>query len=322
MYTLTEFTKNFNKMNILKLSSILLLVIAMNKPYTIAQSDPSFRQNQFNAIILNPAQTGANQRNQLTVHGIKSWVGIQGAPQTISATGNFNVTENMGLGFVAMNDEIGPVKTSRFGVSGAYHLKLNKKWVASLGLSAMVSNVSIDLPSLSTTVLNDPHMQGVLNTGTQLRAGLGGLIYSENFYVGFAQPVIGKVAFANVTMDQFVHSASFLAYVGGSVGMNKDWQFRPNLVYRYVKSFPPYIDFSGLFTYDKRIDFGVTYQLQGALGGIFGVELDNGLYVGYAYTYPTTKLNRASSQSHELALRLNFGKSKKSFGFQSPRFFN
>lgn len=308
-------------MQFIKINILSLFVVAILQQAN-AQSDPSFRQNQFNAIILNPAQTGAVERNQLTVHGINSWVGIQGAPKTLSATGNFNVSDQMGLGFVAVNDEIGPVKTSRIGVSGAYHLKLNRKWVASVGLSAMMSNVSVDLTSLNTTIVNDPHMQSVLNSGTQLRAGLGGLVYSKNFYFGISQPLIGKVSFTNVNMDQFVHSSSFVAYTGGVIDLKKDWQFRPNLVYRYVKSFPAYLDFTSVFTYDKRIDFGLTYQLNGGAGALFGVELDNGLYVGYAYTYPTTKLNRASAQSHELALRVNFGKSKKTFGFRNPRFFN
>lgn len=302
--------------------SILSLLFVSTAQQVNAQSDPSFRQNQFNAIILNPAQTGAVERNQICVHGISSWVGIQGAPKTLSATGNFNLTDQMGLGFSAINDEIGPVKTSRLSASGAYHLKLNRQWAASLGVSAMISNVAVDLTAVSTTVLNDPHMQQILNSGSQLRAGVGGLLYSKNFYLGVSQPLIGKVNFTNVNMEQYVHSSSFVAYTGGVLDMKKDWQFRPNLVYRYVKSFPAYLDLTAMFTYDKRIDFGLTYQLNAGAGAIFGLELDNGMYIGYAYTYPTTAINRASSQSHELAVRVNFGKSKKTFGFRNPRFFN
>jgi type IX secretion system PorP/SprF family membrane protein len=309
-------------MNLFRNKLLVLFALTTICEAINAQSDPSFRQNQFNAIILNPAQTGAVDRNQVTVHGINSWGGIQGAPKTLSATGNFNLSDEMGFGFVTMNDEIGPVKTTRLGLSSAYHLKLSKNWAASIGLSAMISNVTVNLASLNTTVLNDPHMQTMLNTGTQLRAGMGGLLYSKNFYLGISQPLMGKVNFANVDMDKFVHSTSIVAYTGGVIELNRDWQLRPNLVYRYVNSFPPYIDFTGLVTYDNRIDFGLTYQHQGGAGVLFGVELDNGLYIGYGYTYPTTKLNRATSQSHELALRMSFGKSKKKFGFRNPRFFN
>lgn len=287
-----------------------------------AQSDPAYRQNQFNAMVLNPAQTGANERNQITVDANKSWVGVEGTPKTISATGNFNLTDQLGIGFTAVNDEIGPVKTNRIGISSAYHLKLDRNWTAAIGLSGMISNVVVDLPSLNTTVLNDPHMQSTLNSGTQLRAGYGGLIYRKDFYFGFSQPIIGQVNFTNATMDQFVQSPSFVTYAGGEVKMNNNWSFRPNILYRYVRAFSPYIDVTAMFTYDKKIDLGATYQLNGSVGALLGIDINQALYVGYAYTYPTTRLSRVTSQTHEIALRVTFGKSKKSWGFQNPRFFN
>lgn len=287
-----------------------------------AQSDPSYRQNQFNALILNPAQSGANERNQVTVDALKSWVGVEGAPKTITASGNFNLTNQLGLGFFAVNDEIGPVKTNRINLSAAYHLKLSKNWVASLGLSGMLSNVVVDLPSVATTVLNDPHMQTILNSGTQLHAGYGLLVYRKDFYFGFSQPIIGKVNFSNVMMDQYIQSNSFVSYVGGKINLKNNWQFRPNLLYRYVNTFYPYLDLTTMFTYDDRIDLGASYQLNGSFGALIGIEINKTLYLGYSYSYPTTSLNRASTQTHEVSLRVSFGKSKNSFGFQNPRFFN
>jgi type IX secretion system PorP/SprF family membrane protein len=287
-----------------------------------AQSDPAYRQNQFNAMVLNPAQTGANERNEIVIDASKAWVGLEGAPQSISATGNFNLTEQVGVGVSAVNDELGPVKTNRFGISAAYHLQLNKNWIASVGLSGMLSNVVIDLPSLSTTVLNDPHMQSILNTGAQLRAGYGGLIYRKDFYFGFSQPIIGKVNFMNSGMDNFIQSPSFVAYSGGDITMNEDWHFRPNVLYRYVEAFAPYVDVTAMFTYDDKIDLGATYQLNGSVGAMIGLEVSKSLYIGYAYTYPTTELNRVTSQIHEVSMRVKFGKSKNSWGFQNPRFFN
>ncbi|MFA7274865.1 MAG: PorP/SprF family type IX secretion system membrane protein [Crocinitomicaceae bacterium] len=297
--------------------AILVSISSLN-----AQLDPSFRQNQFNVLVLNPAQTGANDRNEISINALKSWVGVAGAPKTISAMGNFNVTDQLGLGVIVMNDEIGPVKSNRISLSSAYHLKLNRKWMASVGISGMVANVVVDRPSVSTTELNDPHMQSILNSGSQLRAGFGGLLYTKNFYVGASQPLIGSVKFAFTNMNQYVPNPSVVAYTGGIIKMNNQWNFRPNLVYRYVKAFPVYLDATALFTYDKKIDMGLTYQLKGAFGAILGIEINKALYVGYSYTYPTTRLNTVTSQSHELAVRMRFGKSKKKYGFQNPRFFN
>jgi len=287
-----------------------------------AQLDPSFRQNQFNALVLNPAQAGANKQHQISLDVQKSWVGVSGSPKTINATGNFNVTDQLGLGIIVMNDEIGPVKLNRVSLSSAYHLQLSKKWFVSMGLSGMVSNVLIDLPSLSTAVLNDPHMQVILNSGTQLRVGFGGLLYRKNFYIGVSKPLLGRVSFTYANMSQFIPTPSIVAYTGGSVKMNKAWDFRPNVAYRYVKAFPLYLDATAMFTYNKKLDFGLTYQVNSAFGALVGLEFNRGLYVGYTYTYPTTRLNTVSTESHEVCIRMKFGKAKRSRGFQNPRFFN
>jgi type IX secretion system PorP/SprF family membrane protein len=299
------------------ISSVLFAWISL-----FGQSDPSYRQNQFNALQLNPAQTGAIERNEVTVLTQNSWAGIEGAPKTFTASGNFNATNQLGVGFVVLSDQIGPVKSVRVGVSSAYHLPLNKKWKMSVGLNGLVSNTNVDLNSLSTTVANDPHMAGILNSGMQLRAGWGVLIYHKKFFFGAAQPTIGKVLFMNTNMSQFVHSESFLTYAGATIPMNRDWSFRPNVVYRYISKMPTYLDMAAVFTYDKKLDLGLSYQLMGSIGATLGVEINKSLYMGYGFSYPTSQLSRVTSQSHELALRVRFGKTKSAFGFQNPRFFN
>ena len=305
-------------MNKIILISGMLLSIST----IFGQSDPSYRQNQFNAMQLNPAQTGSNDRNEINVLTTESWIGMDGAPKTTTASGNFNATNRLGVGFVALNDQIGPVKTNRIGISSAYHLPLNKKWKMSIGLNGMVSNMTVDLPSLSTTVVKDPHMMSMLNTGVQLRAGWGLLVYHKKFFFGVSQPTLGKVRFMNSAMNEFVQSQSFIAYAGSEIPMNKQWSFRPNIVYRYITNMPTYLDIATVFTYAKKLDLGLSYQLLGSIGAVVGMEINKTLYIGYGYSYPTTALSSFTSQSHELALRVRFGKSKSTFGFQNPRFFN
>lgn len=303
--------------NILSIFSLLVATSSL-----FAQSDPGFRQNQFNAMQLNPAQAGANDRNEINALSVNSWIGVEGAPTTFTASGNFNATNNLGVGFTALSDQIGPVKTFRLGISGAYHLPLNKKWKMSLGLNAFLSNIAVDLPSLTTTVSYDPHMVSALNSGIQLKGGWGLLVYSKNLYLGVSQPILGNVKFLNANMTQFVQSPSFITYAGADYKIDGKWDFRPNLVYRYVKAFPTYLNMTAMFTYDKKIDLGLDYQLQGSIGAILGVEINKALYVGYGYSFPTSKLSRITSQTHEIAVRVRFGKTKSGFNFQNPRFFN
>jgi type IX secretion system PorP/SprF family membrane protein len=271
--------------------------------------------------MLNPAQAGANPYSDVSVLGSLSMVGITGAPTTYSATGNFSVFKSLGLGATISRDQHGPVTTTRGSVNVAYHLKVSEQWKVALGLRVMFSSMFIDLPSLNTTVENDPHMANALNSGTLLGAGWGLLAYNRFIYIGIAQPHIGITSFSNVDMSDYITSNGFVGYVGGNIPLHKTFDFRPNLTIRYVNNQPLYADVNAMFTYKKKFDFGISYQYASNVGVVLGYEIKNKFYVGYSYSIPTSELNRVSLQTHEAVLRLKFNEAKPS-KFQGPRFFN
>ena len=90
-------------------SALAITFISVN---VIAQADPSYRNNQFNILMLNPAQSGANSYNDVSVLASKSLVGFTGAPRTLTASGSFRILDNVGLGLTAVNDQIGPMITT------------------------------------------------------------------------------------------------------------------------------------------------------------------------------------------------------------------
>ena len=54
--------------------------------------------------------------------------------------------------------------------------------------------------------------------------------------------------------------------------------------------------------YNKRFWGGVSYRGGDAIVGILGVELFNGVQVGYSYDFSITKIGKYSSGSHELTI--------------------
>ena len=289
--------------------------------YSWGQSDPSYRSNQLNVLMLNPAQAGANNYNDVSILGSQSWLGFTGAPRTFTASLNMKITDQLGLGVTAFTDQLGPVKSNRGAVNLAYHLKLGSKWKLGLGLNGSISSVAIDLPSLNTTQQNDPNMSAVLNSGVSFNAGWGVLAYSEKLYFGISQPRVGKTRFLEANMTDYIETRGFVAYAGGNFEISKSFDINPNAVVRYVQGFPVYLDINTLFTYKKFLDFGLSYQLNSSVGLILGAEIDKKFYVAYSYGYPTTAINRVSKQSHEVLLRFKL-KSKRDGGFTGPRFFN
>jgi type IX secretion system PorP/SprF family membrane protein len=284
------------------------------------QGDPSYRQNQFNVLMFNPAQAGANNYSDISTLASNQWIGMPGAPVTYTASGNFKVFDNFGVGVSVLADKYGPVKLNKSDVNLAYHLRLSKNWKLGVGVKISMSDTYIDMNEIQTIVGNDPAMMSSLRTGFALNSGYGALVYNKYFYAGFSQPRIGKTSFLNQDMTQFVDTKSgIIAYVGANIPINAKVDFRPNIVSRYVKNTPYNLDINTIFTMNKVLDLGVSYQLSAGIGLIMGYEFKQKFYVGYSYSYPVNSLNRVAKQSHEIALRYRFA--EKSTRSQSPRFF-
>jgi type IX secretion system PorP/SprF family membrane protein len=302
-----------------RLNCIVLFVLAAF--CVTAQTDPGYKLYRFNALVLNPAQAGANEYSDVSVLGAQYWVGVPGAPQTASASGNFKVMDNFGIGAAVIKDQTGPVISNSINLMGAYHLKLNKNWKFSAGLKLSAIEHNVLLANLATTEQNDPDMQENLTTGLSYNAGFGFLVYSKKFYVGASVPRVAAMRFDRMDMSNFIDKkGGYIAYAGSDLRINDKLQFRPSLMTYFGYGGPLNLDLNAIFTANRKFDFGLNYQLKGSLGAIIGLSVKEKFYVGYSYGYPMNRLNTVSVQSHELALRMMFG--KKVVTADSPRFFN
>jgi type IX secretion system PorP/SprF family membrane protein len=297
--------------------SIVLMMFGMLQ----AQSDPNYRRNQFGSMLLNPAQAGANPYDEVSVIATKSMVGFTGAPTTYSALANFKVLDNLGLGVSGFNDKLGPISTSRLSVDLAYHLKLNKDWKMSVGLRALGTVASVDLPSLTTVQQLDPHMAYQLTSGNKLDAGWGLLVYHKKVYFGLSQPRLMKTKFVNSTMTDYVEAKGFVGYVGGDFPLNSKISARPFIMYRKVSNLPMMLDIASTFTYNQLFDLGFNFQYGSNIGLLTGYDINKKLYLGYSFSYPINGVVRVSTQAHEIILRLKLNE-KRNVKFSGPRYFN
>ena len=304
-----------------KTNSILIAIGVVLASFQALGQDPNNRQNQFNALMLNPAQAGANGYNDITTLANSQWTGLRGAPTTMTLSGNFNILNNFGIGVTLLQDETGPVKSTQFAVNGAYHLKLNESWKVALGVRAIAGNTAVNLTDLTTNEALDPDMLTNMSTGLQFNAGYGILVYHKNVYFGFARPRVGSLDFIDRDMSLFVENrGGYLGYVGGTAAMGSTWSLRPNVVVRYMDGLPWTVDMNAIFTNKNGLDVGLNCQLNSAIGAIVGYEFDTRFYVGYSYTYPLSNMSRVANQSHEVALRYKFNNNASRC--QGPRFFN
>ena len=54
--------------------------------------------------------------------------------------------------------------------------------------------------------------------------------------------------------------------------------------------------------YNKRFWGGVSYRAGDAIVGIVGLELFNGVRIGYSYDFTTSRISKYSSGSHEITV--------------------
>ena len=88
-------TTNIPCMKHLKTCLILLLILMEINLF--AQQEPMYSQYFFNNSVINPAQAGASGRNQAGILVRNQWVGIDGAPKTITAYANFRLPKQLGI---------------------------------------------------------------------------------------------------------------------------------------------------------------------------------------------------------------------------------
>ena len=100
---------------------IILIVLTFSTLSVLGQQDPQFTQNFANKLYNNPGYAGMNGAICATVIGRQQWLGFDGAPRTglISIHSPIKLPIetsliNLGVGFTAANDIIGPLNTNFF----------------------------------------------------------------------------------------------------------------------------------------------------------------------------------------------------------------
>src|SRR5690554_4598239 len=109
-------TKTLNTMRLKKLYPFTLIICILFVFFThssaIAQQDPHFTQYMYFTQVINPGYIGS--REDVNFGGLyrAQWVGIEGAPRTLTLIGSTPLSEKVGLGMSIVRDEIGPARQS------------------------------------------------------------------------------------------------------------------------------------------------------------------------------------------------------------------
>ena len=287
-----------------------------------AQQDPHYTQYMYNMNVINPAYAGSKENLAIGLLFRKQWVEIEDAPTTFTATGHAPVGKNVGIGLSVISDRIGPVEENNIYGDFSYTLNLGGEHRLAFGIKAGVTLQNIGLNSEIAASLPVP-TDGAFAENTSnanLNIGTGIFYYTNKYYLAFSVPNMLKATHLDYNGVQYGNDIQHYFLTGGYVfDLTPRLKFKPFFMVKSAFNAPTSFDISTNFLMFDKLELGVSYRNQDAVSGLINFKINDGIRIGYAYDYITSRINAVSKSSHEFILLfdLNFPKKVTS----SPRYF-
>jgi len=295
---------------------IVVAVLAACTTMSFGQQDPMYSQYMFNMLSVNPAYAGSREMLTATALYRKQWVGIDGAPTTITFTADAPVrNQKMALGLNVVSDKIGISKTMMINASYAYRIRLVNGGILSLGLQGGINQYRADYSSVKTSYPGlDPPMidQAFASSEGSLfpNFGFGAYYYTGRFFVGMAVPKMLKNNLSGTnspTLDftSYPNRQNRHMFVtsGYSFDVNPDWSLKPSVLVKGVHGAPLEMDINVNAWWREKVGAGLSYRTADAMVAMFQFQAKPEINFGYAYDMTLSKFSGSNSGSHELMVR-------------------
>ncbi len=321
---------------------ILLAGFALFTTRANAQQTIQFSQYVFNGLAMNPAYAGYREDLTANLSTRIQWVGINGAPQTATASvdGLTNdITKNVGVGLVATVDRLGPESTSTLYANYAYRLRLDELDTKRLcfGVGVGVMQYSLNGASFNSTDTGD----GNIPAGTESRVTPDfrfGIYYSSpGVYFGasvfnlLAKPITNLLDNTPI----ITQVRTFYVTAGTLLPLTDEIDIKPSIMIKEDFKGPTNMDLTAYLAFKRLVWLGASYRtgvatwsksnLQtglespAAAAALVQFYINDHFRIGYSYDFTLSKLANYQSGTHELSVSLSFpGKKPRVL---SPRYF-
>lgn len=266
---------------------------------------PLYTNYNFNMFGINPAVAGSQSCVDLRVGHRKQWLGFDGEPTTnfIGAHGSFGKKRYNfhGAGVYLENDVAGPIERNSVTAAYAYHLKVNRKNMLSMGLSLGLTNFQFDQGNLNVADFNDLLLRGAQAETILPLVGLGFWYQNKDRFIGLSIKNLNEGRLNEVGEDSRLRRHIFLT-AGKSIAVDKKLFFKPSVNLRYVSGSPIAADVNLLFDFDDSFEFGASFRSGHGISGMVKVAFLRYLTLGYAYDLTLNKLRLGARNTHEIML--------------------
>ena len=305
-----------------------------------AQFDPQIGQYMFMQSTYNPAAVGESDLMRVYGSHRMQFTGIMDAPMTtyFSFSSPFVIGKTQhAAGVRFMNDRFGLFSNQSLHAGYAYRFKLGKGQLsvgADLGFINLSFAVdSVNLKDVAELVQDHAYHNATDNAIPESSGqnGVSGMGFDMGIGVYYSAPTWwAGVSYGHVTQPKLQWSDKAEVSVRGTFyaagGYNwrlrdKRWLLMPSAMLQ--------TDFAGwdinltmLAQVNERYRFGMGYRIAGSVNILLGMDIIDGLQVGYTYELPANGLIKESYGSHELYLAYGFNilKPKRTNRYKSVRY--
>lgn len=295
-----------------------------------AQQDPQYSQNMFNTMAINPGYAGSNDAICATAIHRQQWVGFPGAPSVSVFNVNAAIKPfkiNSGIALGVMNDNLGFDKNIGINLAYAYRLNLGDgKLGIGLGLEFLNRSLDAEWKPLTSggvpgSADSDPSIPNKKESAMAFDFSAGIFYRTEKLYLGISSMHIRQAELDYSKGKPFLARQYYLTS-GYTISLpNPSFELQPSI---FVKSDgkSTQLDLNSCVLYNKKFWGGLSYRLNDGIVGMLGIEMSNGLKLGYSYDFTTSDIRKNSSGSHEFMVGYCFSvkKEKTPQKYKSIRF--
>lgn len=296
---------------------IFILFCDLSCRSIFAQNEMQFSGSANMPLALNPASAGRSGEVDVLGAYRTQWVGFKGAPSTtvLGVDGEVKFLKSFhGVGACVFHDVIGKFTTMNINANYSYHVELNKGLLG-IGMRLGAINMAYNPSQLQPAVAGaeddyhqqtDEALQGDDESATTLDVGLGAYYQTKRAYLSLSLLHVNAPVLSMKSGAELQTKPVLVLSAGRRITSEQSkCSFEAQLL---AKS-----DFSSLQVEALgvvglgRFAWGALgYRLQDAMLLQAGVNLNNGISVGYGYDLGLSRLRTYHSGSHEVVVGYTF----------------
>jgi len=285
---------------------------------------------------INPAFTGIEDAINLNLGYRRQWTSVEGAPMTYYAglNGSLNAFKdadpkkrtlrksvprlygklrdqrgsiNHGAGMYMSMHSFGPYQEISAYLTYSFMLQVSKDYLLAFGLSTEYANQRF---IASKIALYNPDLDEVYqryastpSNISRLNFNTGVLLHGNNLFIGYSLHQFGSILLSDEHFTETGNQGLYHFFTAGyNLHLGPQFSLQPTTLVKYNRFYPWQADLLTKLIYRELLWTGLSWSYDNSLGFLFGIRIQNSLYMGYSYEYNTGSISGYSQGTHELVL--------------------